>query len=371
MRAVAAFPADRTLRVIEAPEPVLASDEDVLVRILEVGICGTDREIGRFEYGTPPPGEDHLVVGHESLGEVVAVGSSVQTLRRGDLAVLMVRRPCDRPECEACRAGRSDFCQTGDYTERGIKMRHGYLAERVVDRERYAIRVPPELREVGVLVEPLTIAEKALAELADVERRLPWLRAATRGPGARRQRAVVLGAGPVGLLATLALQVRGFETWVYSRGDRASPKARWAESVGARYVSSRDVDPETLAARIRGVDLAFEATGAAEFSFRAMVLLGANGTFVFTGVPGRRGPITLPAGQIMREMVLRNQVLYGVVNAGREAFASAIDDLREFDRRWHEQLSGLITGRHALAQAPDVISRPTAGLKDVVEVAGR
>ncbi len=241
MKAVATFPADKSVRVIDHPETPLREKTDVLVRMLEVGVCGTDREIARGEYGTPPPGSPYLVMGHESLGEVVEIGTAVDRLRPGDLVVTMVRRPCGVPGCPACAVGRPDFCLTGEFTERGIRGRHGFMTERVVDDQRYMIAVPRSLRDVGVLVEPLTIAEKAMIEVGDVEDRLPWLKP---GEGAGRsdtQRALVLGAGPVGLLGAMALLVRRFQTWVYSQEPADSPKARWVESVGGRYLCSADL----------------------------------------------------------------------------------------------------------------------------------
>ena len=174
MKAIAVFPATHEVKLIEHPEPQITSPTEIKVRLLEIGICGTDREIATFQYGTPPAGEDYLIIGHESLGEVVATGGEVQSLRPGDLVVLTVRRPCPDPTCLAGRADRQDFCFTGRYQERGIKGLQGYMCELVVDDQKYANRVPRQLQEVAVLVEPLTIAEKGLAQVMLVQQRLPW-----------------------------------------------------------------------------------------------------------------------------------------------------------------------------------------------------
>jgi threonine dehydrogenase-like Zn-dependent dehydrogenase len=140
MKAVAVWPARRRIGVLEQAAPTLDSDTSVRLRVLDVGVCGTDAEICRFDYGgTPPPGEDHLIVGHEALGQVIETGSRVSRLRPGSLVVPMVRRPCSRHECSACRAGHPDFCETGAYTERGIVGAHGFLAEEVVEDERYLV----------------------------------------------------------------------------------------------------------------------------------------------------------------------------------------------------------------------------------------
>ncbi|HEY9404224.1 MAG TPA: alcohol dehydrogenase catalytic domain-containing protein, partial [Pyrinomonadaceae bacterium] len=174
MKAVAVFPEAKEIKIVEHEEPRLSSPTEVKLRVLEVGVCGTDKEICAFEYGTPPEGSPYLLLGHESLSEVVETGEGVERLKRGDLVVASVRRPCPHETCAACRMGRQDFCFTGDFTERGIKEQHGYLTEFVVDDERYMNVLPAQLREVGVLVEPLTIAEKALTEVWHMQKRLPW-----------------------------------------------------------------------------------------------------------------------------------------------------------------------------------------------------
>src|SRR5690242_7566681 len=166
MRAVAVFPREKSIRVIaDHPAPLLERDTDVMLEMLDVGVCGTDKEIARFDYGTPPEGSPYLVIGHESLARVTRTGSAVTRVRPGDLVVTMVRRPCGDPSCRACRAGRQDFCFTGAFTERGINGRHGFMTEQVVDDQQFMHVVPAALREVGVLVEPLTIAEKALIQV--------------------------------------------------------------------------------------------------------------------------------------------------------------------------------------------------------------
>jgi threonine dehydrogenase-like Zn-dependent dehydrogenase len=370
VRAVAVFPSERTVRIVEHPEPRMERAGEVMLQLLDVGVCGTDREIARFDYGEPPEGSPYLVIGHESLARVLEAGPAVTRVKPGDLVVTMVRRPCGRPECGACAAGRQDFCVTGGFTERGIKRRHGFMTERVVDEQAFLHVVPGHLREVGVLVEPLTIAEKALIHVWDMRRRLPWTAAGVQEGEGHGEKAVVLGAGPVGLLGTLALLVRGYETWVYSLEPPDDPKARWAESVGARFRSSRSTSLEALAAEVGNVDLVYEATGAASIAFHALRILGVNGVYVFTGVPGRKGPIALDADVIMRDLVLKNQLLFGTVNAGFDAFQRAVDDLARFHARWPEPLRALITDRHSPEDCPALLARPATGIKSVVTFEG-
>jgi len=369
MKAIAVDPAKREVKLIQHEEPRMTSPNQVKLRMLEVGVCGTDKEICAFQYGTPPRGSDYLVIGHESLGEVVEVGSAVTRVKRGDLVVPMVRRPCPHDYCPACRTDRQDFCFTGDFKERGIKEAHGFMTEIVVDDEKYMNPVPKELRDVAILVEPLTIAEKGLAQIWQVQQRLPW--SCPDGPGnaqAHCHRAVVLGAGPVGLLGAMALVNYGFDTYVYSREIAPNPKATLVESIGAHYVSSESDSIEMLGARVGNIDLVYEATGASSLSFAMMKVLGTNGIFVFTGVPGRKGPIEVDTDLMMRNLVLKNQVVFGTVNAGRDSFEASIRDVGTFKNRWPDAVRALITGRFPIEAHRDLLLGSATGIKNVIQL---
>ncbi|HLL16355.1 MAG TPA: glucose 1-dehydrogenase [Pyrinomonadaceae bacterium] len=385
MKAVAVFPEAKEIKIVEHEEPRLSSPTEVKLRVLEVGVCGTDKEICAFEYGTPPAGSPYLLLGHESLSEVVETGEGVERLKRGDLVVASVRRPCPHETCAACRMGRQDFCFTGDFTERGIKGRHGYLTEFVVDDERYMNVLPAQLREIGVLVEPLTIAEKALAEVWHMQKRLPWWfappdspqPAATEAPpphegaGGREwlyQRAVVLGAGPVGLLGAMALVVAGFDTYVYSREAATGERARLVESFGGKYVSAETHAVEALAEQVGGIDLVYEAVGASALAFEVLQYLDTNGVFVFTGVPGRKSPVAVDTDMLMRNLVLRNQVAFGTVNAGRDAFEAAIRDLGIFHERWPQVTRSLITSRVPIEEHRELLLGKAGGIKNVFKL---
>ena len=371
MKAVAVFPQSRQVKLIEQDVPRLKMPDQVLLRLVDVGICGTDKEICSFEYGTPPPGHDHLVIGHESLAEIVQVGSAVERLRVGDLVVPSVRRPCPRRGGLSCRSGHQDYCYTGEFAERGIKEAHGYMTEYVVDSERYMNVVPPDLREIAVLAEPLTIAEKALAQIFwMMQHRPPWLDPQTpspeRGSGLS---ALVLGIGPVGLLGAMTLAVAGFTTYVYSRELPPSPRIDLVHDIGATYVSSQATTFGDLAARIGNIDLVYEAVGHSHFALQALHVLGTNGIFVVTGVPGLQAFVQSDPARLMRDLVLKNQVLLGTVNAGPEAFASALRDLDSFRRRWPAVVRTLIAGRYPPEQAPDLILGRPAGIKTVIAFA--
>jgi threonine dehydrogenase-like Zn-dependent dehydrogenase len=359
MKAVAVFPKSREVRVLEdAPEPRLRSPTQVRVRTLEVGVCGTDKEIADFRYGTPPEGEDFLIVGHEALGEVVEVGQGVQGLQPGDLVVPRVRRPCPHERCPACRHGYPDFCITGDYTERGIQKAHGFCAELFVEDVAYLHRVPSPLRSVAVLTEPLTVAQKALREVEHLRERLPW----EQRPG----RAVVLGAGPVGLLGAMVLMRAGYDTTVYSRSPKPNVKAEAAEGLGAPYVSSKEVTVEELAKRVGAADLVYEAAGASKAAFDVLRVLGPNGIFVLTGVPGRKEPLELDGAALLKQLVLKNQLVLGTVNAADVDFDAALEDLARFQARWPGKVERLVTARHPPEEFQKVVSGKAGGIKHVI-----
>ncbi len=360
MRALGVFPGERAVRLVAREPPRLASPTDVRLRVLEVGICGTDREICRFEFGTPPAGDDYLVLGHECLAEVVEVGPDVRTTAPGDLVVPAVRRPCAHESCRPCRTGRQDFCHTGDFEEHGIKARHGFLTEEVVEDARYLHVVPRGLREVAVLVEPLSVAEKALEQVAHFEHRL--------GAGRAGRTAVVAGAGPVGLLAALTLAAAGFETTVWSIEPASDARAELLASAGVRYASAVHESLPALGARLGNVDVLFEATGAPAVTFQALDALGHNGVLVLFGLPGGRRVLEVDAAAVVRGLVLQNQLVLGAINAGPDAFAAAIRDLGAFERRWPRVLGRLITGRFPLDAHAELLQGPLQGIKNVLAI---
>ena len=371
MKAIAVFPQTKEVKVIEHEAPRMTEPDHVKVRILEIGICGTDKEICTFEYGTPPQGSDYLVIGHESLGEVIEVGPAASRVKVGDLVVTTVRRPCPHPECHPCRAGYPDFCITGDYTERGIKGAHGFMTEEVVDHEHYLHVVPPELRDVAVLTEPLTIAEKARDQIRQIVRRLPWLiplipEDTPQGTRRLPLTAVVLGAGPVGLLGAMALMVAGCDTFVYALEPAPNPNSNIVEAIGGKYYSQGRIPVEEQEALFGHIHLIYEATGVSRLAFEAWKLLGPNSVFIFTGVPGLKAPIEVDTDLLMRNIVLKNQIIFGTVNASAENFDEAIRDIGVFHQRWPQALRALITRRSAPEEAPGVLLGNIGGIKNVI-----
>ena len=366
MRAVAVFPRHKKLELIEHPEPNELFDGQVSIQVLEVGICGTDREIATYEYGVPPDGPDYLILGHELLGRVTEIGRGVTSVKAGDLAVPMVRRRC-AGNCTACDAGRQDFCYTGHYRERGIVGCHGFLTERIVEEESHLNLVPPGLRDVAVLAEPLTVTEKAFDQIEAIQSRLPWYPSGSAAGRARPRQALVLGAGPVGLLAAMKFRADGYQVSVYSRGSEKD-KPPIVEEMGARFIDAETVEPTELGPLCHGrIDVVYEAMGAADVAFSVLEQLGHNGIFVFTGIPRRSHAAGLDTSALLYNLVLKNQVVLGTVNAAQCHFHTAIADLTRFSVKFPGSLRNLITRRYPMEDFEEPLSH-NAGVKNVIAV---
>jgi threonine dehydrogenase-like Zn-dependent dehydrogenase len=359
VRAVAVFPHQHDIRIIDVPEPPPPTGHQVLLRVLEVGICGTDRDIAAFEYGDPPIGSDHLILGHEAVAEVIQLGDDVTTLRVGDLVVPTVRRPCSDPNCPACQAHRQDFCTTGEFTERGIKHAHGYLTELVLEDDHNLIAVPTQLTDVAALVEPLSIGAKAVEQAQAVQTRLPWER--------QRARILVLGAGPIGMLGAAAMAVSGYDTIVYSREPGDSPRADRVRELGATYLSTEQTPIDKIPSVTGPIDVIYEAVGIASVAFAATEALAPNGLLILTGIPAPAEPAALPLDRIMKNIVLKNQAIVGTVNAARSAFELSVQKLEQAMYLVPHSIRGIITKRVPFDAAPEVLRQPH-GVKDIVRV---
>lgn len=347
MRAIAVTPArPNSLRLEEVPEPRVTPDV-MLVESVLVGVCGTDREIIAGAHGAPPPGQDVLVLGHESLARVVQAPAS-GALNEGDLVAPIVRRP-DPVPCDNCAAGEWDMCRNGRYTEHGIKELHGFAQERFVLDPAYAVAVDPALGDLGVLVEPASIVAKAWEHIDHIGRRARW----------EPRRLLVTGAGPIGILAALLGRQRGLEVAVLDRAT-VGPKPQVVSDLGATYHVS------DIATACANADIVIEATGVAELAFEAMRSTAHNGIVCLTGVtsPGRR--LEVAAGLIASQLVLENDVVFGSVNANRRHYEHAVEALTAADATW---LQRLITRRVPLDEWSDAyVSHPT-DIKTVIEFA--
>ncbi len=306
-----------TARLVDLPMPTLDEIPDgrgVLVKVLQVGVDGTDKELHLGEYGTAPPGYDFLVTGHESFGKVVAVGPTVTELVPGDYVVATVRRPGFSIYDQI---GTYDMTADDVYYERGINLRHGYTTEYYVDDPEYIVKVPPGLKEFGVLLEPMSIVEKGIMQAYEIQRRLKvW----------QPRHAAVMGAGPIGLLATLALRLRGLDVSVFARTPQPNPKANMVKALDAHYISTKEIS-FAEAAKIYGpFDLIFEATGFSPMVFEAAHILGKNGVLVLTSITGGARQVAVESDRFNLDFVLGNKVMVGTVNAHRGYFEQGVSD---------------------------------------------
>lgn len=365
MKAIALVPGTTNLRLVDRPMPAVSAPDQIKLRVLQVGICGTDREEAAGGRADAPSGQTELVIGHEMFGQVVEVGSSVKAVVPGDYALFTVRRGCGH--CPACNMNRSDMCYSADYTERGIKGRDGYEAEYVVDTEQYVVKVPKSLVSVGVLGEPMSVAEKAIDEAVRIQvSRLPD--AADGAQWLAGKHALVAGLGPIGLLAAFILRLRGANVLGLDIVDPNTIRPGVLKQIGGTYVDGRQDKPEALTGKFGEIDLIFEATGVASLEFDLLSALGDNGIYVLTGIPGGDRPISLDGAALMRQLVLRNQVMVGSVNANRIHFQMAIDDLAKSQVAWGSTLNQLITSRVPYTQFADVLAHHTPDeIKTVIE----
>jgi glucose 1-dehydrogenase len=299
----------------------------VLIRTLEVGVCGTDREIDAGEYGTAPPGESDLILGHELLGEVAEDGGGFTA---GDLVTATVRRSCGR--CGACADGAPDACDTGVYTERGIMALQGFASELVVEDAENVVAVPPALGRHGVLAEPGSICARAIRHTTAIGNRQPWQPA----------RALVLGAGAIGMLATYMLRLEGHEVWTAARSDPSSEKGQLVQASGARYLSTAQTSLGAAREEAGGFDIVIEAAGKAEMMIEAMAALRRNGVACLLGLDGHAHQVELEGTLLGRDFVLENRVVFGSVNAHRTDWVAAVEALEEMQRRWPDAMDQLV-----------------------------
>ncbi len=328
-------PKPNSIHLRDVPKPSVsdvAGGHGVLVEVLRVGVDGTDKEINQGKYGQPPPGDDYLIIGHENLGRVVETGPDApDSLRAGTLVVATVRRPGGSIYD---RIGLQDMTTDDVYFERGINLRHGYMTEFYVEDAAYIVPLPDVLSEVGVLLEPLTVSEKGLKQAFEIQRRLKvWA----------PRRAAVLGAGTIGLLATLALRLRGIEVTCFSRREPPYLNSRLVETLGAVYVSSASATLRDVSDAHGPFDIIFEATGYSPLAFEAAEVLAKNGVLVLSGVSGGDTHADVPADRINQGFVLGNKVMVGTVNASRDDFVAGVDDLIKAEVRYPGWLAQLLT----------------------------
>ena len=329
----------------DMPEPP-ESDGPVLVETIAIGVCGTDLEICSGAYGWAPPGDQRLVLGHESLGRVLEAPAGGD-LVKGDLVVGIVRRP-DPVPCSNCAVLEWDFCRNGQYTERGIKEHHGYCSERYRNTPDFTIKVDQSLGLLGVLLEPTSVVAKAWEQADRVGARAHW----------EPKTVLVTGAGPIGLLAALIGVQRGLDVHVLDQVT-TGVKPDLVRDLGATYHTGKVADA------VSSPDIIIECTGVPVLVFDAMSNVGPGGVVVLTGVSSGGHTIDVDEGMLNRSMVLENVAVVGSVNANRRHYEAAAEALAKADRSWLERL---VTRRVPLEQWRDALTRKPDDVKVVIEV---
>lgn len=361
MKAIAVIPGKKdSAHVVEARRPSVAEvpgGRGVLVKVLRVGVDGTDREINEAMYGRAPEGEPYLILGHESFGRVESVGPNVTELAPGDHVVATVRRP-GKSLYDAI--GTQDMTTDDVYYERGINLVHGFLSEHYVDSADHMVRVPQGVKEVGVLLEPLTVVEKGIVQAYEIQRRLRvW----------RPRRAAVLGAGAIGLLATLVLRLRGLDVTTFGKTPKPHRNAALLEALGARYVITSNTTVPQAARRDGAYDLVFEASGFSPLVFDGMEALAKNGVLVLSSVTGGERMIEVDADRLNLGFVLGNKVMVGTVNANREYFELGVRDMVHAESAYPGWLASLLTHPvSGLDRVGELFDKLNGGAKDAIKV---
>jgi threonine dehydrogenase-like Zn-dependent dehydrogenase len=323
-----------TTRIEDVPA-VEPREGEVLVRTLEVGVCGTDREIWEGQFGVAPENESLLVLGHEALAVVERDGYG---FTRGQLVTATVRRSCGH--CLACAEESPDSCLTGDYSERGITRLNGYARELVAEDPEQLVAIPKSLGRIGVLAEPTSICERALRHARTIGGRQPW----------QLERALVIGAGAIGLVMTYLLRLADVDVWTAS----LEPESELVEQSGASYVSTQD----TELAELGKFDLVIEAAGNAQLMLQTLGQLRRNGVACLLGIDPRDQTIELDGPVLGMDTILENRVLFGSVNARREDWLAAVADLERSRDRWPEALEHFVTLRVPLDRFAEAFEHP-------------
>jgi threonine dehydrogenase-like Zn-dependent dehydrogenase len=357
MKAIVVRPGTKdSIHMRDMPDPKMKPDQ-VAVKMLRVGLCGTDAEINHGVYGKPPEGDEFLILGHENLGVVEEVGRKVKGWKAGDLVVSTVRRPCGI--CPQCKAGENDMCSSGQYTERGIMRRHGFMAQYYVESPAFLNKIPKEIRDFAVLLEPMSVVQKGIDHAYLLQRRLKsW----------KPVFAMVLGAGPIGLLAAAVLRARGLRVAVIGREDSTEMRAGLVKQLGAEYISVANKALPDVPKETGYPDIVIEATGVSRVVFDAMEILGPNGVLCLLSVTGGDTINPEPIDLINQKLVLGNQVVFGSVNANPRHFKQGVKDFVTIDRKWPGVMNRLLTNKIPWQDHKKWFTDRGDGIKSTLEI---
>ena len=364
------------VHTFELPKPEIVQTDEVLVRVKEAGVDGTDFNMVKHNLQDTAEGHKEIVMGHEMVGVIEAVGSEVKSLAPGDTVVMTVRRGCGI--CQPCLHNQSDMCMTGLYTERGIHKRDGYFTEFVVDQEQYVVKIPADLARLAVFTEPLSIVEKGIEQIRIIQSRLPWTcehpdHTFLSPDWGKCKTAMVIGAGPLGLLAASLLRLAEVMTTVIDIVPDDHLKAQLVNHIGAGYVDATGRTTDQLVEYCCGVDgrfdIVFEASGASTTALEMFTHMSRSSIGVMTGIPRAEMVGQVDIAQFMRQIVRYNQVVVGSVNSNRSHFEMALKDIPEINSRFDGMLEEMITHRFQMRDYQQIFSlSDPRHIKTVIEI---
>lgn len=348
MRAIGVRKGKTEVELFTIPKPEIAHPNEALLRMVQVGVCGTDKDIIEKSLVDSPQNEDRLILGHEGLAEVIETGPSVKGLVKGDHVAIIPRHGCNI--CPPCKTGRSDFCETGLYTASGQHKRHGFNSEFYIEEQQYMVKVPRNAFEVAVLTEPISIVEKAIMQITGIQERIPCYEP-------KKRKVLVFGTGSVGISAVAALQAHGMRPHVLGRRPRTDPKIQLIEELGATYINAKNKSVLDIKKEAGEMDIIIEATGATQLVIDLIDLLSRNGIYAFLGIPKGSEQLCFNISGMLNKIVRQNIILLGSVNSQREHFEAAIKTITEIQKKHKGTLEKTITHRYRINQYKEAFGK--------------
>ncbi len=358
MKAVIVRPPKKGVEVKEIDLRIESlNSKEVLVKTLFTGICGTDRGIvnGLLTFSRPPTGKEYLVLGHEGFGQVIDVGDGIKKIKKGDYVVPIVRRGCGK--CSNCLVGRQDFCETGEFVEAGIRGHDGFMRDEFIEEEEYLVKIPSDIKDIAVLLEPLSNVVKAYNELTFLQRRMIWW---CRDGSYSCKNAVIIGSGPIGILFGMLFSSQGFNTYILNRRDPSTVEEYITKKVNIEFVNTLKTPSLSF-----NIDVLVDTSGHPSAFIPLMKLLNKNSAVILFGTTGReKSEIT---AELVTFLVENNILLVGSVNASKKDFMDGVNYLTIWKNIYGDSLNRMITNVVKAEDAPSVLYKKSSGeIKTVI-----
>lgn len=376
MKAVGMLKGKDGIHLFDVPKPIIMKEDEVLIKVTQAGVDGTDFNIVHYNLQDVPPGRDKIILGHEMIGVVEEAGRNVLSLKKGDCVVVTVRRGCGI--CSPCLHDESDMCLTGLYTECGIHKKDGFFAEYVLEKEKNTLKVDESLKDIAVLTEPLSIAEKAVEQIKHIREHSNWAcgypeHSFKGNAWGKCKTGLIIGAGPLGVMAAALLRLAGVETYITDVLPPDSLRAKLALKTGTRYI---DVSRGGVSKILEGdinlsgkIDIVIEAAGTSGTSFELINHMSRSGVYVMLGIPRDKAQTQIDVSKTMRNIVRSNMAIVGSINSNRRHFSLAINDLEKINKRFDNILAEMITNKFPLSDYKKAFSFDDGGrIKTIFEM---